>query len=87
MSDMKAVVLEEIGSADGLVYKDVPRPQVTPGHVVVKVGAVAVAYRDVIEFDPEYADAYYNLARLLEKSGESKEALRLLSTYRRLTDG
>ena len=44
------------------------------------------AYATVIEHDAEYADAYYNLARLYEKTGDSKAALRHLSTYRRLTD-
>jgi D-arabinose 1-dehydrogenase-like Zn-dependent alcohol dehydrogenase len=46
---MKAVVLEEVGSVEGLHYKEVPTPSATPGHVVVKVGACAVAHRDIIE--------------------------------------
>ena len=46
---MKAVVLEATGSADGLRYKEVPKPSATPGHVVVEVGACAVAHRDIIE--------------------------------------
>ena len=44
------------------------------------------AYQTVIGHDPDYADAYYNLARLYEKNGDSKSALRHLSTFRRLTD-
>ena len=44
------------------------------------------AYRDTIGADPEYADAYFNLARLLEQSGDRKSALRYLKTYRQLTE-
>jgi acryloyl-coenzyme A reductase len=46
---MKAVVLEEPGAADQLHYKDLPDPVATPGHVVVRVRACAVAQRDLIE--------------------------------------
>jgi len=46
---MKAIVLEETGEADKLVYKDVPRPQPGPEQVLVKVKGCGVAYRDIIE--------------------------------------
>ena len=46
---MRAVVLEATGDASGLRYQEVPTPSATPGHVVVKVGACAVAQRDIIE--------------------------------------
>ena len=46
---MKAVVLQQLGGAEHLVYQDVPRPELTPGHVLVKVGACGVGYRDIIE--------------------------------------
>ena len=46
----------------------------------------AEAYRETIRVDPEYADAYFNLARLLEQGGDRKAALRYLKTYRRLTE-
>ena len=47
---MKAVVLEAPGGPDNLVYKDVPLPELLdPHHVLVKVKACGVAYRDIIE--------------------------------------
>ena len=46
---MKAVVLHETGPVDGFRYEEVPRPEVTPDHVIVKVRACAVAHRDLIE--------------------------------------
>ncbi|MBW2269307.1 MAG: alcohol dehydrogenase catalytic domain-containing protein [Deltaproteobacteria bacterium] len=46
---MKAVVLEEAGSPDRLRYQEIPTPEVTPGHVLVRVGACAVAQRDLVE--------------------------------------
>ena len=42
------------------------------------------AYRNAAQADPLCADAYYNLARLYERQGDSTQALRYLSTYRRL---
>jgi len=47
---MKAVVLEQPGEAEQLVYKDVPKPQLEdPHHVLVQIKACGVAYRDIIE--------------------------------------
>lgn len=46
---MKAVVLEEPGAPEQLRYKDVETPAATPGHVLVRVGACAVAQRDLVE--------------------------------------
>jgi NADPH:quinone reductase-like Zn-dependent oxidoreductase len=46
---MKAVVLQQLGDPEHLVFQEVPTPEVTPGHVLVKVGACGVGYRDVIE--------------------------------------
>jgi len=43
------------------------------------------AYREAIAADPKGADAYFNLARLDEKAGESQAALRYLKAYRRLS--
>lgn len=40
------------------------------------VGAIA-AYRRVLEFDPNMADAYVNLGRLVHESGDPAEATRL----------
>ena len=46
---MKAVVLRETGSVAGLHYEEIETPKATPGHVVVQIGACAVAHRDIIE--------------------------------------
>jgi len=43
-------------------------------------------YRRTIRVDADCADAYYNLARLYEKRGDSAAALRHLQTYRRLIE-
>ena len=46
---MKAVVLEKTGSSENMVLKTVSKPTATTGHVVVKVKACGVGYRDIIE--------------------------------------
>jgi DNA-binding transcriptional MerR regulator len=43
------------------------------------------AYREAIALDPALADAHFNLARLHERAGHPKDALRHLLAYRRLT--
>jgi tetratricopeptide (TPR) repeat protein len=45
----------------------------------------AVAYREALAQDPALADAHFNLARLYERAGNQKDALRHLLAYRRLT--
>ncbi len=44
-------------------------------------------YREALALDPELADAHFNLARLHERAGQAKDALRHLLAYRRLTGG
>ena len=44
----------------------------------------ATEYRRALALDPGFADAHFNLARLLERGGHPKEALRHLLAYRRL---
>jgi tetratricopeptide (TPR) repeat protein len=44
------------------------------------------AYREALAVDPQLADAHFNLARLHERAGNPKEALRHLLAYRRLMD-
>jgi tetratricopeptide (TPR) repeat protein len=44
------------------------------------------AYRTALALDPGFADAHFNLARLYERKGDSKDALRHLLAYRRLTN-
>lgn len=49
-----------------------------------KFDAAADAYLKVLMLDEEYADAHYNLSRLLEKRGDARGALRHLNRFRRL---
>ena len=46
---MKAIVLRKAGPADNLEIKEIETPRATPGHVVVKVHACGVGYRDIID--------------------------------------
>jgi tetratricopeptide (TPR) repeat protein len=43
------------------------------------------AYRAAVSADPHMADAHYNLALLCGRLGQSKDAIRHMSQYRRLT--
>jgi tetratricopeptide (TPR) repeat protein len=43
------------------------------------------AYRRALELEPDYADAYYNLASVYEALGDRTIALQNLQQYRRLT--
>ena len=43
------------------------------------------AYRRALRFDPEMASTHYNLSRLYEARGQSKDALRHLASYKRLS--
>ncbi len=48
-------------------------------------GVAAVAsYRAALQLDPQFADAHFNLARLLQDAGDVQGALRHWSAYRRL---
>jgi DNA-binding transcriptional MerR regulator len=42
-----------------------------------------LAYRHALALDPSLADAHFNLARLYERVGDTKDALRHLLAYRR----
>src|SRR5512133_1991623 len=44
-----------------------------------------LAYARAVEADPSFADAHFNLSRLLERLGRRADALRHLATYRKLT--
>jgi tetratricopeptide (TPR) repeat protein len=57
----------------GVSLEDLERPDEAIG-----------AYEKAAEADPRYADAYFNLARLFERRGDTVQALRNLTTYRRL---
>ncbi len=38
---MRAIVLEKFGGLDSLVYKDIPEPEPSAGHVVIEIKALA----------------------------------------------
>lgn len=57
----------------GVLLEDYERPD-----------EAATEYRRALALDPGFADAHFNLARLLERGGHPKEALRHLLAYRRL---
>jgi tetratricopeptide (TPR) repeat protein len=46
--------------------------------------AAGRAYEAALDIDPDLADAHFNLARLLERVGNHRGAVRHLSAYRRL---
>jgi tetratricopeptide (TPR) repeat protein len=45
------------------------------------------AYRQALELDAAYADAYYNLAAVYEHLGDKAQAIQQLKSYRALTRG
>lgn len=58
----------------GITLEDLGRP-----------GEAAAAYRRALEADPAFADAHFNLSRVLERQGDKVSALRHLKSYRSLT--
>jgi tetratricopeptide (TPR) repeat protein len=46
--------------------------------------AAIEAYEKALAIDASYADAHFNLSRLLEAKGDTRGALRHLNTFRRL---
>ncbi|ORY90572.1 hypothetical protein BCR43DRAFT_447577 [Syncephalastrum racemosum] len=46
MATMKAIVVEQPGGVDKLLYKDVPRPQPTDSQILIKNHAIGVNYID-----------------------------------------
>jgi len=45
---MRAARCEEYGGPENVVIRDIPSPEVTPGHVLVDVAAAAVNYPDLL---------------------------------------
>src|SRR6516225_1968510 len=45
---MKAARCEEYGGPENVVIRDIPSPEVTPGHVLVDVAAAAVNFPDLL---------------------------------------
>lgn len=48
---MKTWLLQEYGESDELVLADVPMPEIQPGEVLVRIRAVSLNYRDLINID------------------------------------
>ena len=51
---MKALVCEQYGPPDTLVYKDVPSPAIQPGHVRIAVSACGVNFPDTLIIEGKY---------------------------------
>ena len=51
---MKAARCEEYGGPENVVIRDIPGPEVTPGHVLVDVAAAAVNYPDLLFIANKY---------------------------------
>ena len=51
---MKAARCEEYGGPENVVIRDIPAPEVTPGHVLVDVAAAAVNYPDLLLLANKY---------------------------------
>ena len=49
--------------------------------------AALAHYHEALALDAEFADAHFNLGRVLEQLGRRDEALRHLLAYRRITEG
>lgn len=91
-------LLHEDGQLDGAVahYRraleaaggDEPTAAFNLGLALEDLGrdrAASDAYRAALSIDPGFADAHYNLSRVLERLGDRVSALRHLKSYRRLT--
>jgi NADPH2:quinone reductase len=51
---MRAARCEEYGGPENVVIRDIPAPEVTPGHVLVDVAAAAVNYPDLLLIANKY---------------------------------
>ena len=51
---MRAARCEEYGGPENVVIRDIPGPEVTPGHVLVDVAAAAVNYPDLLLIANKY---------------------------------
>ena len=51
---MRAARCEEYGGPENVVIRDIPGPEVTPGHVLVDVAAAAVNYPDLLFIANKY---------------------------------
>lgn len=44
---MKAIVIDQYGPVEGLVYKEVPKPEPLEGHVVIKIKAFGINHAEI----------------------------------------
>jgi NADPH:quinone reductase len=54
---MRAIVLEKFGGLDSLVYKDIPEPEPTDGHVVIRIKAFGINHAEMHMRRGEWAEA------------------------------
>jgi NADPH:quinone reductase-like Zn-dependent oxidoreductase len=54
---MRAIVLEKFGGLDSLVYRDIPEPEPTAGHVVIEVKAFGINHAEMHMRRGEWAEA------------------------------
>lgn len=55
-SSRRAIVLEEFGGLDSLVYKDIPGPESKSGHVVIQVKAFGLNHAELHMRKGEWAE-------------------------------
>ena len=68
---MRAARCEEYGGPENVVIRDIPGPEVTPGHVLVDVAAAAVNYPDLLLIANKYqvASAPVHPGQRVRRSG------------------
>jgi tetratricopeptide (TPR) repeat protein len=54
---------------------------------VRQLAAAVSHYQHALAIDPDFADAHFNLGRLLERLGRRPEAMQHLHAYKKLTEG
>jgi NADPH:quinone reductase len=53
---MRAIVLEGFGGPDAFVYKDIPKPEPLPGHVVIQIEAFGINHAEMHMRRGEWAE-------------------------------
>jgi len=54
---MRAIVIDQYGPIEGLVYKEIPKPEPLPGHVVIKVQAFGINHAEMHMRRGEWAES------------------------------
>lgn len=54
---MKAIVIDQYGPVEGLVYKEVPKPEPLEGHVVIKIKAFGINHAEIHMRRGEWAES------------------------------